>query len=82
MSISSSVSFDVENIVSRLDALETRECELAEALLDYLIADLAAPWVPAAKRLEAVLVARLSKELKPGMAVTGPGDYCGKIVAE
>lgn len=43
----------------RLDALEKREKELAEALLDYLRADIAAPWMAAAKRLEELLADRL-----------------------
>lgn len=49
----------VGDVTVRLDALEAREAELSEALLEYLLADLAAPWAPAAKRLERVLVARL-----------------------
>jgi hypothetical protein len=49
-------------LAARIDALEARESELAEAFLDYVLADLAEPWVPAAKRLEAVLVRRLKKQ--------------------
>lgn len=44
---------------SRIEALEKREKELAEALLDYLRADIAAPWMAAAKRLEELLADRL-----------------------
>jgi hypothetical protein len=44
---------------ARIEALEKRERELAQALLDYLRADLAATWMESAKRLETLLEERL-----------------------
>lgn len=48
----------IESLIFRVSALEIRERYLTEALLDYIRADLAAPWVPAAKRLEALLMSK------------------------
>lgn len=38
---------------------EARETAMAEALLDYVRADLAAPWAASGKRLEKLLAERL-----------------------
>jgi len=45
----------------RVRELERQHAIISEALLDYVLADLAEPWRPAAKRLEKVLVAGLKK---------------------
>lgn len=53
------ISERVEELIHRVGKLEEREIDLAAAILDYLHADMAAPWMPAAKRLEKVLMERL-----------------------
>lgn len=45
-----------KDLSARLDALEQNEWDLAVALLDYLRADMATPWMAPAKRLEALLM--------------------------
>jgi hypothetical protein len=50
---------EVKATRARLDALEKRERELAQALLDYIRADLHAIWMESAKRLETLLEDRL-----------------------
>jgi hypothetical protein len=47
---------EVKATRARLDALENRQRQLAAVLLDYVRADMEAPWMPAAKRLETLLL--------------------------
>jgi uncharacterized protein with PIN domain len=49
-------AIDYADAVERIGLLEAQQHELASAILDYVRADLAAPWMDAAKRLQATLV--------------------------
>lgn len=50
----------VQEINTRVTVLEMDQRELAEALLGYLRADMATPWLGSAKKLEEVLLKMLA----------------------
>jgi hypothetical protein len=49
----------IETMLARIGKLEERERERDELILGYIRADMAAPWMVSAKRLEAFLMREL-----------------------